>query len=145
MATSWAALVQKAPAVQAAAPSLDDDAEAAAALRSARLAILDANALISGLQLAGVADRFMTIEEVLGEVRDKQSRQLLASLPFKLEVKEPSEESIAAGEGRAMCLQPSMMGILCSRRCATCTHPFLPQSLHLRGSRVICTRFPRPT
>ncbi|KAF8065842.1 NOB1 [Scenedesmus sp. PABB004] len=87
--TSWASIA-KAPAAVAAAPA---DLGADAGLR---LLVVDANAIISGLRLEGVADRAVTIQEVLDEVRDKQSRQWLAALPYPLVVREPAEESLRA-------------------------------------------------
>ncbi len=88
---SWAALV-KAPAA-ASTP----EAPAAAPLHESRVAVVDANAIISGLSLAGLAERYVTIQEVLDEVRDKHARQVLATLPFSLEVKEPEPASLTAG------------------------------------------------
>lgn len=63
-----------------------------------KVVIVDANAIINGIRLEGIADKAVTIQEVLDEVRDKQSRAFLASLAIKLEVAEPSEDSIKAGE-----------------------------------------------
>lgn len=88
---SWAKVAKLSPAapaaVEAPAPSADE-----------RVAIVDANAIISGLRLEGLADRFVTVPEVLAEVRDKQSRQFMASLTYGLEAREPAEESLRAGE-----------------------------------------------
>ncbi|KAL6762805.1 Nin one binding Zn-ribbon like-domain-containing protein [Haematococcus lacustris] len=91
---NWAALVKASPAVEevAAAPAAPE----AGVPGVQRQAVVDANAIISGLSLRHLADRFVTIQEVLNEVRDKQSRQFLASLPFGLAVAEPSEESLRA-------------------------------------------------
>lgn len=89
--TSWAAIA-KSPAV-AAAPILDDDEQ------KLRIAVLDANALITGeglLNLLRFADKAVTTSEVLKEVRDKKSRQAMASLPFSIETREPSDESTKA-------------------------------------------------
>ena len=63
-----------------------------------KVVVVDANAIINGIRLEGIADKAVTIQEVLDEVRDKQSRAFLASLAIKLEVAEPSEESLKAGE-----------------------------------------------
>ena len=43
------------------------------------------------------ADKCVTTPEVLKEVRDKQSRQTLATLPFTIETREPDEDSVKAG------------------------------------------------
>ena len=61
------------------------------------VAVVDTNAIISGLQLHRIADTAVTIPEVLSEVRDKQTRQALANLPFALECQQPTEESVKAG------------------------------------------------
>ncbi|KAJ9520993.1 hypothetical protein QJQ45_022704 [Haematococcus lacustris] len=91
---NWAALVKASPAVEevAAAPAAPE----AGVPGVQRQAVVDANAIISGLSLRHLADRFVTIQEVLNEVRDKQSRQFLANLPIGLAVAEPSEESLRA-------------------------------------------------
>ncbi|KAL3143962.1 hypothetical protein ABBQ32_003774 [Trebouxia sp. C0010 RCD-2024] len=60
------------------------------------VAVVDTNAVISGVQLHRIADTAVTIPEVLSEVRDKNTRQALANLPFALECKEPTEESVKA-------------------------------------------------
>lgn len=89
---NWASVV-KAPEPTAPKPApADGDSQGAA-----RVAVVDANAIISGLRLEGVADKFVTTQDVLDEIRDKQSRQFLATLPFSLGVLEPSEESIKTG------------------------------------------------
>jgi hypothetical protein len=51
-----------------------------------------------GARLDHLAEEFWTIEEVISEVRDSRSRALLASLPFDLKVKVPSDEAIKFGE-----------------------------------------------
>jgi rRNA maturation endonuclease Nob1 len=62
-----------------------------------RVAVVDANAIINGVRMETVADAAVTIHEVLDEIRDKNSRQFLASLPFAISTREPSEESTKAG------------------------------------------------
>jgi RNA-binding protein NOB1 len=58
--------------------------------------VVDANAIITGSTLAGLADRYWTTAEVLAEVRDRRARELLAALPIKLETRLPSEASVEA-------------------------------------------------
>ncbi|KAL0049240.1 hypothetical protein WJX82_009412 [Trebouxia sp. C0006] len=60
------------------------------------VAVVDTNAIISGLQLHRIAETAVTIPEVLSEVRDKRTRQYLANLPFALQCQQPSEESVKA-------------------------------------------------
>ncbi|GFR39822.1 hypothetical protein Agub_g315 [Astrephomene gubernaculifera] len=86
---SWAAIAKTATAPAAPtgvpAPTADE-----------RVAVVDTNAIISGLRLEQLADRFCTIPEVLAEVRDKQARTFLSTLPFSLDVREPSDDSVKA-------------------------------------------------
>jgi RNA-binding protein NOB1 len=91
---SWAGIASK-PAGAAAASASDAPANPA----EHKTCVLDANALISGntLNIHSYAEKFYTIQEVFDEIRDKQSRQYLNSLPFSIEVKECSEESLRAG------------------------------------------------
>ena len=89
---SWAAIA-KAPAV-APAPIIDDSET------KPRIAVIDANAIINGeglLNLIRFNDKIVTTAEVLKEIRDKKSRDALAALPFTIETREPSDESIRAG------------------------------------------------
>ena len=87
---SWLAAAQAAPP--------PPPAPAAAAAK--RVAVLDANALITqhGLLTLALADKCVTTPEVLREVRDKQSRATLAALPFAVETLEPTEDSVKAGK-----------------------------------------------
>lgn len=89
---SWASI-----ACKTAKPSSDSSSVALTAKEGLKLLVVDANAIIDGVKLEGIADKAVTIQEVLDEIRDKQSRQYLASLPYQLEVSEPSEESIQTG------------------------------------------------
>lgn len=90
---SWASVAKTQPKASA-----DSSSVALTAKDGLRLLVVDANAIIDGVRLEGIADRAVTIQEVLDEIRDKQSRQYLANLPYTLEVSEPSEDSIKAGE-----------------------------------------------
>lgn len=91
--SSWASIAKTQPK-----PSADSSSVALTAKEGLKLLVVDANAIIDGVKLEGIADRAVTIQEVLDEIRDKQSRQYLANLPYQLEVSEPTEESIQAGE-----------------------------------------------
>jgi RNA-binding protein NOB1 len=90
---SWASIAKTQPKASA-----DSSSVALTAKDGLKLLVVDANAIIDGVRLEGIADRAVTIQEVLDEIRDKQSRQYLANLPYELEVSEPSEDSIKAGE-----------------------------------------------
>ena len=91
--SSWASVAKTAAPL--AAPVVAEQVGA-----DTKVAVVDANAIINGLRLESVADKLFTIQEVLDEVRDKQSRQFLASLPYGLEVREPDEQSVKAGRSR---------------------------------------------
>lgn len=68
-----------------------------------RVAVVDANAIISGLHLEGLAQKFVTIPEVIAEIRDKQARQFLSMLPYTLYTLDPTEESTKQGESTLPC------------------------------------------
>ena len=58
--------------------------------------VVDANAIVKGLRLERLAEEAVTIPEVLKEIKDKQARHTLATLPFELHVRDPDAESIQA-------------------------------------------------
>lgn len=62
------------------------------------VAVIDANAVIeSGERIHGVADKFVSVPEVMQEIRDPVSRHKLSFLPFTIQTMEPSPESINKG------------------------------------------------
>ena len=61
-----------------------------------RTLVVDSGALIRGERIAHLADDFVTVPEVLGEIRDASTRQKLAALPFELRTREPSSEAMQA-------------------------------------------------
>ncbi|ORY00281.1 hypothetical protein K493DRAFT_256577 [Basidiobolus meristosporus CBS 931.73] len=58
--------------------------------------IVDSGPILKGGKIGHLADHFYTIPEVFAEIRDRQSRQLLAQLPFDLKVRIPSDEALQA-------------------------------------------------
>ena len=58
--------------------------------------VVDTNAIVKAARLERFADEAVTIPEVLAEVRDRQARHTLATLPFELKVQDPDADSIAA-------------------------------------------------
>ncbi|XP_027182701.1 RNA-binding protein NOB1 isoform X1 [Coffea eugenioides] len=59
------------------------------------VAVVDANALIQGGQsLAPIADRFVSVSEVISEIRDPTSRHSLNCLPFSVDTLEPSPDAL---------------------------------------------------
>lgn len=92
MTASWAAVAKAAPA-----PTITAAADDGPAFIG-QTVILDANVLISGTPLSlALTERVVTVPEVLAEIRDKQSRQAVESLPFIIKTLEPSDESLTAG------------------------------------------------
>ncbi|XP_030472448.2 RNA-binding NOB1-like protein [Syzygium oleosum] len=63
--------------------------------RGVSVAVVDANAIIEGGEkLRALADRFVSVPEVMGEVRDPVSRRRLEFVPFSVETMEPSPEAL---------------------------------------------------
>ncbi|EGF81804.1 hypothetical protein BATDEDRAFT_10084 [Batrachochytrium dendrobatidis JAM81] len=58
--------------------------------------IVDSGPLIKGHQLVHLANSFYTVREVLDEIKDQNTRDMVASLPFDLVVRNPSSEAVAA-------------------------------------------------
>ena len=62
-----------------------------------RYVVFDTGPLIKGARLERTdAEQLVTVPEVLREVRDPAARHLLATLPCEVEVREPSDEAMAA-------------------------------------------------
>ena len=118
---SWAAMAAKpaaAPApAPAAAPLMSNDVVSAGAadgsgvaangaqpvlssadeaLRDLKKVVLDSGAIIKGGRLEGLGQKFWTIKEVLGEVRDSNARAVLDTLAVELEVREVDPAALAA-------------------------------------------------
>ncbi|KAG6511502.1 RNA-binding NOB1-like protein [Zingiber officinale] len=90
----WSSVLQKKPTAH---PQEAISTRVFGSLTSSKgisVAVLDANALIHGDKLANSADKFVSVPEVLDEVRDHVSRQRLSFLPFPVETMEPSPEFI---------------------------------------------------
>lgn len=61
------------------------------------LLILDANAIIKGMDnLISTADALVTTPQVIAEIKDKDSRDLLKRLPYPVTVLDPTPEAVAA-------------------------------------------------
>lgn len=91
MAGGWSAIARK-----DAAPPVKPKVSTSAVRSKSGLStiVVDTNAVIgSGAHLLGSAERFVTVREVLEEVRDPMSRMNLAALPIKLEIMEPDSEA----------------------------------------------------
>lgn len=59
--------------------------------------VVDTNAIITGTRLDNIAESLVTITEVFEEIRDKQTRQLLARLPYEIDTREPSDAALKEG------------------------------------------------
>lgn len=90
--TSWANLAVKQAVTHASAPSVP-------LVSQGTTAVVDTNAVVtlSGTQVAALADRLVTLREVVEEARDKRTRAMLESLPVTMHLLEPSKEATAAG------------------------------------------------
>jgi hypothetical protein len=62
------------------------------------VAVVDANAIIQGGQsLTHCADRFVSVSEVISEIRDPTSRHSLNFIPFSVDTLEPSPDALKKG------------------------------------------------
>lgn len=94
----WSAVIRKTSASAAEEPIPSRIFGNCNSNKGISVAVVDANAIIHGDKLVGSADSFVSVREVLDEVRDPVSRQRLAFLPFHVDIMEPSPESIKKGE-----------------------------------------------
>lgn len=56
--------------------------------------VLDSGAFIKAYDLQNYADKFYTIREVIAEIRDKETKQRLESLPFEISFVEPPAQDL---------------------------------------------------
>merc|ERR1711962_1398915 len=56
--------------------------------------VADSAAFLRNVQMQELAERVVTIQDVLNEIRDAATRQRLAVLPYELDFREPSIESV---------------------------------------------------
>jgi len=98
---SWAAKLKANAPAPAPAPAPDIDAENAEKEKErlikekGRKVVLDSGAIIKGGRIERLGNKFWTIQEVLGEVRDSNARMVLDTLPFELEVISVDPEALA--------------------------------------------------
>ncbi|CAN7017014.1 unnamed protein product [Brassica oleracea var. botrytis] len=100
-ASMWSSIVKKDPPSK---PPTTDVAPSAIlgmvgnckSTKGISMAVVDANAVIDGSQsLTNFTDKFVTVPEVLSEIRDPNSRRRLEFIPFTIETMEPSPESLS--------------------------------------------------
>ena len=109
--------------------------------------VLDSGAIIKGepSRLYSLAETFHTVPGVVAEVRDERARARLDALPFALNVRTPSIESMAAVSAVGLCSKHSRIMSFCWML-LTLTLPhvrpalllFLRDSISLRERLVIC-------
>ena len=108
--SSWAAVALSEPAKQA-------GGRTAEAVSAASTAVIDANAIMSGVALGSLADRLVTIPEVLEEVRDAKTRERLAALQVVLETLEPTDQAAAAGTLHGPASDDWLLVLSCNKCC----------------------------
>ncbi len=80
------------------APTPTDDITASKTVSSVskrRVVVVDTGAIIKGLVFSSaLADEFVTVPEVVSEVRDVEARRRLETMPVKLELRVPSKDAL---------------------------------------------------
>ncbi|KAJ1411827.1 Ribonuclease, PIN domain [Sesbania bispinosa] len=95
VASCWSSVVKKEAPQQQESLQLQTERVLEDTRNGISVAIIDANAVIeAGDKLHGFADKFVTVPEVMQEIRDPVSRHKLSFLPFTIQTMEPSPESI---------------------------------------------------
>jgi rRNA maturation endonuclease Nob1 len=76
----------------------DRSNDEAALTKQLDVLVVDSGAIIKGygMNWHKIAKKFVTIEEVVAEIRDSKSRDLLLKLPYELEIISPSESAMKA-------------------------------------------------
>lgn len=101
-ASNWSSVVRKRAPPLAPPPADAADRIVAGAGKSRQgiaVAVVDANAIIHGGDLlVSVADKVVSVAEVLAEVRDPVSRHRLSAVPFEVETMDPDPEALKNGE-----------------------------------------------
>ena len=101
-ASCWSNVVKSQPAPkpqhQTPTSTVQVFADSCKSSQGVAVAVVDANAIIQGGEkLSTCADKFVSVPEVLDEVRDPVSRHRLAFVPFTLESMDPSPEALNKG------------------------------------------------
>ncbi|KAH7513953.1 hypothetical protein FEM48_Zijuj11G0037500 [Ziziphus jujuba var. spinosa] len=95
----WSNIVKNQPAPKPQNPdptsSIRVLAESCKSTKGIAMAVIDANAIIQGGdKLIQYADKFVSVPEVIEEVRDPVSRHRLSFIPFPVQTMEPTPESL---------------------------------------------------
>lgn len=143
MAGGWSAIARK-----DAAPPVKPKVSSSAVRSKSGLStiVVDTNAVIgSGAHLLGSAERFVTVREVLEEVRDPMSRMNLAALPIRLEILEPDSDAFTKGERNLVLNSFGVWDQVCTQKFTTTfIKNCLKFTILLRGiicSVAVCSRY----
>ncbi|CAI0476328.1 unnamed protein product [Linum tenue] len=96
----WSTILKSQPPAPALKPQSSTSAsqmfvESCKSTKGISVAVIDANAVIEGGErLHHLADKFVTVPEVLDEIRDPVSRHRLALIPFTIDSMEPTPEAL---------------------------------------------------
>ncbi|XP_050228744.1 RNA-binding NOB1-like protein [Mercurialis annua] len=99
-ASCWSSIVKKPPPPQQTPntslnPTNNAFVESCKSSKGISMAVIDANALIEGGErLHNLADKFVTVPEVLAEIRDPVTRHRLSFIPFTIDSLEPSSDAL---------------------------------------------------
>ncbi|XP_021280895.1 RNA-binding protein NOB1 [Herrania umbratica] len=98
-ATCWSSVLKSQPpkpqTQKQTATSSQLFVESCKSTKGIAVAVVDANAVIEGGEkLNNSADKFVTVPEVLAEIRDPVSRHRLAFIPFSIDTMEPSPDAL---------------------------------------------------
>ena len=95
-----------------------------------KYAVIDSGPLIKGVRLEALnAERYVTVPEVLLELRDRHVREMVAALPFELETREPSSEAIEQSARHAQ----TVIATPCQLHCAASDRLSRPICIHCRS------------
>jgi len=72
----------------------DDTTVSALSFDNERILVLDAGAFINYMKIEKHGSKFITTPQVLNEIKDSRSRHILQTLPFDLNVREPTSDDI---------------------------------------------------
>ena len=60
--------------------------------------VADSAAFLKNTPMHNMCENVYTVEEVVNEIRDKETRRRLSVLPYSLHFKQPSVEALQAGK-----------------------------------------------
>lgn len=96
----WSTIARKRPSPKQhqQVANLSHVLETSTSINGIAIAVVDATAIIQGGEtLTNCADKFVSVSEVINEVRDPVSRHKLAFVPFTVQTMQPSPEALKKG------------------------------------------------